>query len=60
MSEPNRGEVAAAVLKAIMAEKDFAEAGVPDTPYNRGVWDRMKRQVDDVPPGDIVDIPSDV
>jgi hypothetical protein len=30
---------------------------VPDTPHNRRVWEQMKREVDDLPPGSIVDIP---
>ena len=59
MSEPGRGAVATAILRAIMAGKDWPVDGVPDTPYNRGVWDRMKQQVDDLPPGEVVDIPSD-
>lgn len=56
----NQGEVATAILKAIMAGKDFEAAAVPDTPYNRGVWERMKADVAKVPLGDVVDIPSDV
>lgn len=59
MSEPSRGGVATAILRAIMAGKGFEDAGVPDTPHNRQVWDSMKRDVENVPPGDVVDIPSD-
>jgi hypothetical protein len=55
----SRGAVATAILKAIMAGGDYPPEGVPDTPHNRGVWDRMKRDVENVPPGEVVDIPSD-
>ena len=55
----SRGEVATAILKAIMAGEDYPPAGVPDTPRSRQVWDAMKREVGQVPAGDTVDIPSD-
>ena len=55
----SRGEVATAILKAIMAGGDYPPAGVPDTPHSRQVWDDMKREVGEVPAGDTVDIPSD-
>lgn len=55
----NRGEVATAILKAIMAGGEYPPDGVPDTPHNRQVWDQMKREVGEVPAGDVVDIPSD-
>jgi hypothetical protein len=32
---------------------------VPDTPHNRGVWERMKRDIENMLPGAIIDIPSD-
>lgn len=57
--QPSRGAVATAILKAIMAGKDFEGAGVPDTPRNRQVWESMRRDVENVPPGDVVDVPSD-
>lgn len=55
----NRGEVATAILKAIMRGEDYPPEGVPGTPHNRGVWDRMKHEIDNLPPGAIVDIPYD-
>ena len=55
----SRGEVATAILKAIMAGDDYPPGGVPDTPHNKQVWERMKREVGQVPAGDVVDIPSD-
>jgi hypothetical protein len=54
-----RGAVATAILKAIMAGEQFEEAGVPDTPHNRQVWESMKRDVENVPAGETVDIPTD-
>ncbi|MGH3218966.1 MAG: hypothetical protein ACRDPY_09710 [Streptosporangiaceae bacterium] len=56
----SRGEVATAILKAILLGGDYPPEGVEDTPHNRQVWDAMKRDVGNVPPGDVVDIPSDV
>lgn len=60
MSEqPDRGEVATQILRAIMAGQDFEDSGVPDTPDNRQVWESMQRDVAGVPAGDTVDVPSD-
>lgn len=55
----SRGATATAILKAIMAGKTFEDSGVDDTPHNRQVWESMKRDVENVPPGDTVDIPAD-
>jgi hypothetical protein len=55
----SRGAVAAAILKAIMGGGEYPPAGVPDTPHNRLVWDKMKREVAAMPPGDTIDIPPD-
>jgi hypothetical protein len=55
----SRGTVATAILKAIMAGGDYPPAGVPDTPHNRMVWDKMKQEVLDLPPGETIDIPHD-
>ena len=33
--------------------------GVPDTPHNQEVRERMKREIENLPPGTIVDIPAD-
>ena len=45
----NRGEVATAILKAIMAGERIPPEGVPDTPHNRKVSDDMKRRSGEVP-----------
>ena len=50
---------ATAILQAIMAGQEFADAGVPDTPHNRQVWESMKQDVAAVPPGAVVDVPFD-
>jgi hypothetical protein len=55
----SRGAAATEILKAIMARKTFEDSGVPDTPHNRQVWESMQRDVAKVPPGDVVDIPTD-
>lgn len=55
----SRGENATAMLKAILAGKDYPPDGVPDTPHNRQVWERMKHEIENLPPGTIVDIPFD-
>lgn len=55
--EMSAGDVATAILKTIMRRGQFEQAGVPDTPYNRGVWARMKADVDNIPADDIVDLP---
>lgn len=57
--QPSRGAVATAILRAILAGQEFADAGVPDTPHNRQVWGSMKRDVAEVPAGDTVDVPPD-
>jgi hypothetical protein len=55
----SRGEIATAMLKAILAGKDYPPEGVPNTAHNREMWERMKREIEDLPPGTVVDIPSD-
>ena len=55
----SRGAVATAILKAIMAGGGYPPDGVPDTPRNRRVWDKMKQEVSSLPPGEAIDIPSD-
>jgi hypothetical protein len=47
------------MLKAILAGEDYPPEGVPGTPHNQEVWERMKREIENLPPGTIVDIPAD-
>lgn len=51
---------AIAILKAIMRGDDYPPEGVEDTPDNRQTWETTRRQVEEMPPGAIIDIPSDV
>lgn len=55
----SRGADAVAILKAIMAGKTFEDSGVADTPHNRQVWDSTQRDIANLPPGEVVDIPAD-
>ncbi len=55
----SRGGDAVAFLQAVMAGKTFGGSGVPDTPHNRQVWESTTRDVASMPPGAVVDIPSD-
>lgn len=55
----SRGDNATAMLKAILAGEDYPPEGIPDTPHNQEVWERMKREIENLPPGTIVDIPAD-
>lgn len=55
----SRGAVATLILRAIVAGKTFEASGVPDTPHNRHMWDSTRRDIERMPPGAIVDIPSD-
>ena len=50
---------AAAILKVIMRGDDYPPEGVADTPDNRRIWDEAKREIENVPPGSVVDIPFD-
>ena len=47
------------MLKAILAGKDYPPEGVPDTAHNQEMWEQIKREIEDLPPGTVVDIPSD-
>jgi hypothetical protein len=51
------GEDSANMLKAILLHKDFADAGVGDTPEARDHWHDIARSVDALPPGVTPDIP---
>ena len=55
----SRGAVATVILKAIMAGGGYPPDGVPDTPHNKQVWESMKQEIAELPPGETVDIPSD-
>jgi hypothetical protein len=50
---------AVAILKAIMQGDDYPPKGVADTPDNRRMWDEIKREIENMSPGMIVDIPFD-
>lgn len=45
------GETATAMLKAILAGKDYPPEGVPDTAHNQEMWERIKREIEDLSPG---------
>lgn len=53
------GGDAITILKAIMMGKDYPPEGVADTPENREIWEKPKREIENLPPGTIVDIPAD-
>lgn len=44
---------------AIMQGDDYPPEGVEDTPESRRVWDETKREVENMPPGAVVEIPFD-
>ena len=45
----SRGEVAAAILKAIALGEDYPPEGVEDTPENRQTWEQTKRDIEKMP-----------
>jgi hypothetical protein len=55
----SRGATATAILRAVMAGGEYPPAGVDDTPHNKQVWDSVKQEVDALPPGETIDIPTD-
>lgn len=54
-----RGEVAQAMLKAAALGRDFAAAGVPDTPRNRELFAQIASEIAHAGPGTVVEIPPD-
>lgn len=53
------GDDSTNMLKAILLHKDFADAGVEDTPEARDHWADIARSVDALPDGVTADIPSE-
>lgn len=53
------GHDAVEMLKAHLAGGTYPPPGVPDTPRNRALWDQIGRDIANMPPGVIPDIPSD-
>jgi hypothetical protein len=53
------GDDAVAMLKARLAGGMYPVDGVPDTPRNRDLWERIGREVADMPPGVTPEIPGE-
>lgn len=53
------GDAITTILKAIMLGDDYPPEGIADTPENREIWEKIKREIKNLPPGTVVDIPFD-